>query len=133
MINSTFPLTYFKFYQPYRLFFLRSIAQFFTRIYMNRFVSSYFISWTNWVNSSKFMDNCRISCQVMADLAIFSYDLIFINLYWISFFYFHEPFYQIIVHFTDSSTKPCSPCRFYHRFTYFLVPWRVKQTVSVNC
>ena len=26
-----------------------------------------FISWTNWVNSGKFMDNCWISCQVMAD------------------------------------------------------------------
>ena len=27
-----------------------------------------FINWTNWVNSGKFMDNCWISCQVMADM-----------------------------------------------------------------
>ena len=27
-----------------------------------------FISWTNWVNSGKFMDNCWISCQVMAGM-----------------------------------------------------------------
>ena len=27
-----------------------------------------FISWTNWVNSGKLMDNCWISCQVMADM-----------------------------------------------------------------
>ena len=27
-----------------------------------------FISWTNWVNSGKFMDKCWISCQVMADM-----------------------------------------------------------------
>ena len=27
-----------------------------------------FISWTNWVNSGKFMDNCLISSHVMADM-----------------------------------------------------------------
>ena len=27
-----------------------------------------FISWTNWVNSGKFLDNCWISCQAMADM-----------------------------------------------------------------
>ena len=27
-----------------------------------------FICWTNWVNSCKFMDDCWISCQVMADM-----------------------------------------------------------------
>ena len=27
-----------------------------------------FRSWTNWVNSGKFMDNCWIWCQVMADM-----------------------------------------------------------------
>ena len=27
-----------------------------------------FISWTNWVNSGKFMENCWRSCQVMADM-----------------------------------------------------------------
>ena len=26
-----------------------------------------FISWTNWVNSGKFMDNCWILCEVTAD------------------------------------------------------------------
>ena len=40
-----------------------------------------FISWTNWVNSGKFMDNCWISCQVMADMEKFYDDLIIINLY----------------------------------------------------
>ena len=30
-----------------------------------------FISWTNWVNSGKFMDNCWLSCQVMADMKMF--------------------------------------------------------------
>ena len=60
----------------YRLFFLRLIAQFFTQIYMNCFVS-----WTNWVNSGKFMDNCWISCQVMADMKKVYNNLIIINLY----------------------------------------------------
>ena len=40
-----------------------------------------FIKWTNWVNSGKFIDNCWISCQVMADMKIFSNNLIIINLY----------------------------------------------------
>ena len=40
-----------------------------------------FISWTNWVNSSKFMDNCWISCQVMADMKKVYDDLMIINLY----------------------------------------------------
>ena len=47
---------------------------------MNCFVSSY-LSWTNWVNSGKFMDNCWILCQVMADKENFYNDLIIINLY----------------------------------------------------
>ena len=40
-----------------------------------------FISWTNWVNSGKFMDNCWISCQVTADMKKVYDDLIIINLY----------------------------------------------------
>ena len=40
-----------------------------------------FISWTNWVNSGKFMDNCWISCQVMADMKKVYNDLIIVNLY----------------------------------------------------
>ena len=40
-----------------------------------------FISWTNWVNSGKFMDNCWISCQVMADMKKVYDDLIIINLF----------------------------------------------------
>ena len=40
-----------------------------------------FISWTNWVNSGKFMDNCWISCQVMTDMKKVYDDLIIINLY----------------------------------------------------
>ena len=40
-----------------------------------------FISWTNLVNSGKFMDNCWISCQVMADMKKVYDDLIIINLY----------------------------------------------------
>ena len=44
-----------------------------------------FLSWTNWVNSGKFMDNCWISCQVMADMKKVYADLIIINLYtWFS-------------------------------------------------
>ena len=39
-----------------------------------------FISWTNWVNSGKFMDNCWILCQVMADMKKVYDDLIIINL-----------------------------------------------------
>ena len=39
-----------------------------------------FISWTNWVNSGNFMDICRISCQVMADMEKFYDDPISINL-----------------------------------------------------
>ena len=39
-----------------------------------------FISWTNWVNTGKFMNNCWISCQVMADMEIVYNDLIIINL-----------------------------------------------------
>ena len=40
-----------------------------------------FISWTNWVNSGKFMDNCwTISCQVMAYMKNVCIDLIIINL-----------------------------------------------------
>ena len=40
-----------------------------------------FISWTNWINSGKFMDNWWISCQVMADIKKVYDDLIIINLY----------------------------------------------------
>ena len=39
------------------------------------------MSWTNKVNSGKFMDNCWISCQVMADMENFYDDLIIIYLY----------------------------------------------------
>ena len=40
-----------------------------------------FISWTNWVNSGKFMDNCWISCQAMADMKKIYNSFIIINLY----------------------------------------------------
>ena len=53
--------------QKYRLFFLRSIAQFLTQIY--------------WVNSGKFLDNCWIPCQFMADMKKVYDDLMIINLY----------------------------------------------------
>ena len=46
------------------LFVLRSIVQF-TKNHVNCLVS-----WTNWVNSCKFMDNCWISCQVMENWAM---------------------------------------------------------------
>ena len=39
-----------------------------------------FISWTNWVNSGKFMDNYWISCQFMADIEKSYNNLIIINL-----------------------------------------------------
>jgi len=38
------------------------------------------ISWTNSVNSGKFMDNCLISCQVIADMEKFYDNLIIIKL-----------------------------------------------------
>ena len=40
-----------------------------------------FISWTNWVNAGKFMGNCWISFQVMADMKKNFDDLIIVNLY----------------------------------------------------
>ena len=40
-----------------------------------------FISWTIRVNSGKFMNNCWISCQVMADMKNVYDNLIIINLY----------------------------------------------------
>ena len=40
-----------------------------------------FISWTNWVNYGKFMENCCISCQVIADMEKIYDDLIIINLW----------------------------------------------------
>ena len=40
-----------------------------------------FINWTNWLNSSKFMDNCWISCQIMADMKKVYNDLTSINLW----------------------------------------------------
>ena len=39
-----------------------------------------FISWTNWVDSGKFMDNCLISWQVMAGMKKVYDNLIIINL-----------------------------------------------------
>ena len=64
----------------YRLFFLRSIVYiiFYTDLHE---LFCPFISWTYWVNSGKFMDNFRISCQVMADMKKACNDLIIINLY----------------------------------------------------
>ena len=62
----------------YRLFFLRSIVQFFYTNLHELFCQ--FISWTNWVNSGKFLDNSWISCQVMADMEKLYDDLIIINL-----------------------------------------------------
>ena len=53
-------------FSKYSLFFLRSIAQLFTQLYMNCFFQ--FISWTDWVNAGKFLDNCWISWQIMADM-----------------------------------------------------------------
>ena len=48
---------------------------------LHEFFFCQFISWTNWVNSGKFMDKCWISCQVMADMKkVYNY-LIIINLY----------------------------------------------------
>ena len=56
--------------------------QFSTQIYTNCFVnSSQFISWTNWVNFVKFLDNFWISCQVMADMKKVYDDFTIINLY----------------------------------------------------
>ena len=43
--------------------------------------------WTNWVNPGKFLDNCWISCQVMADMKKVYDDLTIINLYLIPTFH----------------------------------------------
>ena len=40
-----------------------------------------FISWENWLNSGKFMDDCWISCQVMVDVKKVYNDLTIIHLY----------------------------------------------------
>ena len=61
----------------YRLFFLRSIAQFFYTDLHELFCQ--FISWTNWVKSGK------ISCQAVTDMENFHDNLIIINLYFIHF------------------------------------------------
>ena len=62
----------------YRLFFLRSIAQLYSKNLHELFFQ--FISWTNLVNSGKSMDNCWISCQVMAGMKKAYNDLTIINL-----------------------------------------------------
>ena len=48
-----------------------------------------FISQTNWVNSGKFMHNCWISCQVMADMKKVYNNLIIINLYFFAGIIYH--------------------------------------------
>ena len=60
------------------ILFEKDCASFYTNLHE---LFCQFISWTNWVNSGKFMDNCWISCQVMADLKKVYDDLIIINLY----------------------------------------------------
>ena len=67
------------YYFIYKLLFLRMIAHFFYKNLHELFC--HFISWTNWVISGKFMDNCRISCQVMDGMKKVYDDLIIINLY----------------------------------------------------
>ena len=39
-----------------------------------------FVSWTNWVNSGRFMNDCWISCHVMVDMKNFYDVLTIINL-----------------------------------------------------
>ena len=60
------------------IFFKMDCAIFYTKLHE---LFCQFISWTNWVNSGKFMDNCWISCQVMADMEKVFDDLIIINLF----------------------------------------------------
>ena len=55
-------------------FFLDQLCNFFHELFCQ------FISWINWVNSGKFIDNCWISCQVMADMKKVCNDLIINNL-----------------------------------------------------
>ena len=63
----------------YRLFFFKiDCAIFYTNLHELCFQ---FISWTNQVNAGKFMDNCWISCEVMANMKKVWDDLIIINLY----------------------------------------------------
>ena len=111
-------LTYANFFislHCYRLFFFRSTAQFFTQIDMELFCQ--FITWTNWVNSGKFMDNCWLSCQVMADMENLYNDLIILNLYQV---------YQLIVnHWRNGHGKrgqkqpnPSTKYSYYVKFTF---------------
>ena len=48
------------------------------RNFLHKFAKLFcqFISWPKWVNSGKFMDNCWIPCQVMADMKKVYNDLI---------------------------------------------------------
>ena len=78
LVSNVLEIWKLVFHKYYRLFFLRLIAQLFTKILHELFCQ--FISWTNWVYSGKFLDNCWISCQVMADMEIFYNDLIIITL-----------------------------------------------------
>ena len=78
LVSNVLEIWKLVFHKYYRLFFLRLIAQLFTKILHELFCQ--FISWTNWVYSGKFLDNCWISCQVMADMENFYNDLIIITL-----------------------------------------------------
>ena len=79
LVSNVLEIWKLVFHKYYRLFFLRLIAQLFTKILHELFCQ--FISWTNWVYSGKFLYNCWISCQVMADMENFYNDLILFNLY----------------------------------------------------
>ena len=61
-----------------------------------------FISWTNWVNSGKFIDNCWILRQVMKKVY---HDLIIINLYkslwFVLLLFLSQKWSQILDYFKD--------------------------------
>ena len=48
--------------------------------WLNQWIVLSVLNLTDLVNSAKFMDNCWISCQVMADMKRVYNDLIIINL-----------------------------------------------------
>ena len=76
--RETIENTYFKIRKIQVILFEIDCAIFYTNLHE---LFCQFISWTNWVNSGKFMDNCWISCHVMADMKKVYNDLIIINLY----------------------------------------------------
>ena len=110
------------FNMKYRLFFLRSITQFFTQIYM---------SWTNLGHSGKFMDNCWISCQIMADMKNVYDDLIIVNLYVLISYCMYVFLTQVTSLFLSFAYRLIS-MRSLQTFFISAITWHDIQKLSIN-